>query len=747
MRLCNCLYIYSIFLMNDFVFFSCVGTVNEVTASLEAQDWQSEQSSEEDDLTDVLSRNRRSTATLRVLSSMPSRSAGRRGPAASVYKYQTRATQRRRRWQAQDSESTARGHSTEAMAEEFSDEVAQREELLKSLQSMTDVECVRTLRAMPLSLTEKRKFRDQACRGKRGKTQSMDRVPCCSWLKVNFTKSSTRLWHADLKRVGGRFGTGVLSYFLFLRTLLQYNIFLFLINGLFVVIPQAFQLPAHVTNQNSFSWLDLLTGEGFFRDTLMFYGYYTNSTSMGICNSKQNDDCAAQKGMYNIPLAYLSSIAIAFFVTCTILVYSMSKSFGRSFRIFKSHGNLALKVFCSWDFKVSKKAFIKRQSENICTHLKELLSELNCKKEHRTVQGVLRCLVMHALAWLICLSSTLICVLSIFYFPEYIEQNDFASQYNLGQDIRLLALPVLVSSVNLLLPDLFSIVAWMENYNSPSIQVYVSISRNLLLKVSVVAVLCYHWRVKIYAGVEKDPCWETYVGQELYRFLLLDLIFTVLYTIFGEYIWRFFSKCILRRKSKLVFDIARNVLELIYGQTLVWLGVLFSPLLPAVQIIKLLLLFYLKKTSLMANFQAPIKPWRATQMSTLFVTLLCFPSFLGAAVCVAYTLWTMKPSSECGPFNGHPTMLISGKQWIQQLEGSPGLAWLVWIYTHLVDYPLFLFLIAGVFLSVIYIYTQIIDGQRRIVALLQEQIDNEGEDKKFLITRLQALNEQAPRSP
>lgn len=49
---------------------------------------------------------------------------------------------------------------------------------------------------------------------------------------------------------------------------------------------------------------------------------------------------------------------------------SMSKSFGQSFRIDKSQSFLAMKVFCSWDFKVIKKSSIELMSENICTQLK-----------------------------------------------------------------------------------------------------------------------------------------------------------------------------------------------------------------------------------------------------------------------------------------------------------------------------------------------------------------------------------------
>ena len=45
------------------------------------------------------------------------------------------------------------------------------------------------------------------------------------------------------------------------------------------------------------------------------------------------------------------------------------------------------------------------------------------------------------------------------------------------------------------------------------------------------------------------------------------------------------------------------------------------------------------QASMMANCQAPRRPWKASHMSTVFVSLLCFPSFLGAAVFLCYAGW------------------------------------------------------------------------------------------------------------
>lgn len=79
------------------------------------------------------------------------------------------------------------------------------------------------------------------------------------WYRLLALLPAAQPWHYALKQIGGRFGSSVLSYFLFLKTLLMFNVFSFLILLVFVVALQAAYPPAKA-NQQSFTGFELLTG-------------------------------------------------------------------------------------------------------------------------------------------------------------------------------------------------------------------------------------------------------------------------------------------------------------------------------------------------------------------------------------------------------------------------------------------------------------------------------------------------------
>ncbi|PNJ88203.1 TMC6 isoform 10 [Pongo abelii] len=631
-----------------------------------------------------------STATLRILASMPSRTIGR-SRGAIISQYYNRTVQLRRRSSRPLLGNFVRSARPSLRLYDLElDPMAREEEekqslLVKELQSLAVAQRDHMLRGMPLSLAEKRSLRSApAC----SPTSSFSR-PC--WLST--PSCCCCLWPSSRAR----------------------------------------RSPSHppcwALSPSAQAWSS---------------SQARNATLNQPCGSPlDGSQCTPRAGglPYNMPLAYLSTVGVSFFVTCITLVYSMAHSFGESYRVGSTSGIHAITVFCSWDYKVTQKRASRLQQDNIRTRLKELLAEWQLRQSPRSVCGTLRQAAVLGLVWLLCLGTALGCAVAVHVFSEFMIQSPEAA----GQEAALLVLPLVVGLLNLGAPYLCRVLAALEPHDSPVLEVYVAICRNLILKLAILGTLCYHW-LDHRVGVLQGQCWEDFVGQELYRFLVMDFVLMLLDTLFGELVWRIISEKKLKRRRKPEFDIARNVLELIYGQTLTWLGVLFSPLLPAVQIIKLLLVFYVKKTSLLANCQAPRRPWLASHMSTIFLTLLCFPAFLGAAVFLCYAVWQVKPSSTCGPFRTLDTMYEAGRVWVRHLEtAGPRVSWLPWVHRYLVENTFFVFLVSALLLAVIYLNIQVVRGQRKVICLLKEQISNEGEDKIFLINKLHSIYERKER--
>nr|XP_013002545.1 transmembrane channel-like protein 6 isoform X2 [Cavia porcellus] len=703
-----------------------------------------------------------STATLSILASMPSRTIGR-SRGAILSQYYNRTIQLRRRSSRSSrpplgpvvcsARPSLRLYDLELDPAALQEE-EKRSLLVKELQGLSAAQRDHMLRGMPVSLQEKRFLREKSRipRGKQRARQGRDGLCCCSQLRYTCALALHNLglvlltclhalkpWRYALKQIGGQFGSSVLSYFLFLKTLLLFNALLLLPLVAFLVAVQA-AFPPEARPVPACTGLELLTGGGCFTHTVMYYGYYRNTTLSVPCGSPQ---CGPGAGTlpYNMPLAYLFTVGAAFFLTCFTLVYSMSHAFGESYRVGSTKGVHAITVFCSWDYKVTQRWASRLQRDNIRTQLKELLAEWQLRRASRSMCGRLRQATVLAVVWLLCLGAAMGCAVAVLAFSEVTIQSPVVA----GQEAGLLVLPLGVSLLNLGAPYLFRGLATLEQHDSPVLEVYMAICRNLVLKMAILGVLCYHWLGRRVATLQ-GGCWEDFVGQELYRFLVMDFVFALLDSLLGELGWRLILEKKLRRR-KPEFDIAKNVLDLIYGQTLTWLGVLFSPLLPAVQILRLLVLFQVKKASLLANCQAPRRPWLASHMSTVFLTLLCFPSFLGAAVFLCYAVWQVKPSDTCGPFRTLRTMYEAGTVWVRHLEqAGPGAQWLSWLRRYLVENTFFLFLASALLMAVIYLNIQVVKGQRKVICLLKEQIRNEGEDKIFLINRLHAVYERKERS-
>ncbi|NXQ54025.1 TMC5 protein, partial [Anthoscopus minutus] len=596
------------------------------------------------------------------------------------------------------------------------------EDLVGSLANMSTKERIKAIQKMPETMRKKREIRNKVLKEITKKLRHRDAQPSCctqclqgaavSLRRFGNTLSEyfyqLRVWHKTLKIIGAEFGTSVLSYFVFLKWLLHFNMFSFLINFSFITIPQFL---AAEPNNLSFTGLELLTGAGYFQQTVLYYGFYTNTTISKMENGPS----------YNMQLAYIFTVGIYFVICFLILLFSMAKFFSRNFIYFQEFPVNASKLFCTWDFNITNEKAVKLKQKNLYTQIKEGLSEVNKEVLNFSVMERVRRTAIHLIVWVASLGIAAAACTGV-YFLSINNLELFMKGYEnyLESQTAMLVLPVVVSLLNTSIPFFFSWLGHLEKFQTPGQHIYVTITRNTILKMSIIGILCYYW-LDI-AATSDSQCWETLVGQDIYRLVLVDFIFCLLGSFFGEFLRRIIGTKIFMSLGQPEFDIGRNVLDLIYAQTLTWIGILFSPLLPGIQMIAFFIVFFVKKVSLMRNCQPPRKVWRTTQMTTSFLFLLFCPSFLGVLSVTAVTVWRLKPSEECGPFRGLSSMYAAITEWIQILESNNASKWVVWIYHNLITRELFFFSLSCFVLVVSYLYWQITLVRKTMIKCLHKQI-------------------------
>nr|XP_006819109.1 PREDICTED: transmembrane channel-like protein 7-like [Saccoglossus kowalevskii] len=308
---------------------------------------------------------------------------------------------------------------------------------------------------------------------------------------------------------------------------------------------------------------------------------------------------------------------------------------------------------------------------------------------------------------------------------------------------------ITITALNIVVPMIFVALIRFEDY-SPEFEVQFTLFRTVFLRLASLAVLIASIYPQIVCDSEDQDtcgvcqpsnlqCWETYVGQELYKLAITDFFVVGGTILFVEFPRKFLvTKCICgvtKAIGQQEFEITKNVLDIIYSQTICWLGAFFSPLLPAICVMKSFIFFYLKKWSLIYNFLPPSRPYRASKSNTFFMVVLLI-AFLLCLLPIGFSIMQIEPSRACGPFRNQTTMwttvtnnVATWPQWMQDIIN--------FIFSAGFAVPFLVILCLA-----LYYYHSIASAHREMVIRLKEQLVMEGRDKHFLLARLQELDPQ-----
>lgn len=575
-------------------------------------------------------------------------------------------------------------------------------------------------------------------------------------------------WGKSIRDIEGHHGAGVASYFLFLRWLFGFNIALFVLMAAFILVPMIIigdtpltassdsivntsyycSLNYTVVEQKGISYLlDFIQGTGWMEKTLAFHGYYVPNLS----------------GTYNLPLAYVLTVLACMLVSLALMARYTSKSFEAALlNSIDTNFEYSNKVFGAWDYGLIDAEAAKLKQKGIHYDLQsEMMEQTFMRTKMERLENKCAMFRLYLVRTLINLLITFLLGAAAYAIVKVTSwSTSYASSHQdaTGTDEWLLLLAqylpsLTITACNALLPIIFELVVELEDYSQAFI-IKITLIRTVFLRLASIVVLLVTLFTEIQCGPENEcrttvepgcsdiRCWESYVGQQLYKLVILDFVVTTVKVFAVEIPQKFLvQKCqcgLIQKIGPPEFNITSNVLDLIYAQCLIWLGFLLCPLLPGMMVVKSFILFFVKKVSAMVACPPSEKPYRASRINTFFMIILLLTYFL-CAVPVLYAIFGIHPSRGCGPFRlldyMNEAIENAAEDWPLFLSNSYDL------FTSAAFSGTIIILLC----MIIYYLNTMSKAHNQRANLLKEQLIMEGRDKQFLLNKLQ--EQEKERNP
>ncbi|XP_056147135.1 transmembrane channel-like protein 2-A [Lampris incognitus] len=519
------------------------------------------------------------------------------------------------------------------------------------------------------------------------------------WIKFqrdfeNF-RTSCIPWERKIKEVESHFGSSVASYFIFLRWMYGLNLVLFGFTFGLVVIPEVLMgLPYGSIPRKTVPRLEqdtaqdysvLMDFNGYCKYSVLFYGYYNNQRTIGLLK-------------FRLPLSYLMVGIGTFGYSLMVVIRTMAKNADVGGGDNDEAGfTFGWKMFTSWDYLIGNAETADNKYASITTSFKEsIVDEQESQKDEN----------IHLRRFLRVLANFMIfCSLGgsgylIFFVVK--RSQEFATRDDLSWYEKN-ELEIIMSLLGLVCPPLFETIAELEDYH-PRIALKWQLGRIFALFLGNLYTFLFalfddvnskleeedsiknasFWAMKEYyanfslytndteatpppmdpSDVIRGPCWETAVGIEFVKLTVSDIQVTYLTILIGDFaramIVRFLNYCWCWDleagfPSYGEFDISGNVLGLIFNQGMIWMGAFYAPGLVGINVIRLLTSMYYQCWAVMATNVPHQRVFKASKSNNFYMGLLLLILFL-SLLPVVYTIMSLPPSFDCGPFSGKAKM-------------------------------------------------------------------------------------------
>uniref|UniRef100_A0A7N6B2S0 Transmembrane channel-like protein n=1 Tax=Anabas testudineus TaxID=64144 RepID=A0A7N6B2S0_ANATE len=566
------------------------------------------------------------------------------------------------------------------------------------------------------------------------------------WMKFqrdfeNF-KTACIPWEMKIKEIESHFGSSVASYFIFLRWMYGINMILFCLTFGLVMVPEVRHFISHCFS-------------GYAQYSVLFYGYYNNQRAIGWLK-------------FRMPLSYflvgVGTVAYSYMV----VIRTMARNANESGVGDDNSFNFSWKMFTSWDYLIGNPETADNKFASITTSFKEAILE---EQESRKDDNI------HLTRFLRVLANFLVlCCLAgsgyLIYFVVRRSQKFAIDGLENHTWWERNEVNMVMSLLGMFCPMLFDVISTLENYH-PRVALQWQLGRifalflgnlytfiialmdEINLKRDEEKIIKFNitmWETSLHNGtvsenstappitinpadMPRGPCWETMVGQEFVRLIISDTMTTYITLLIGDFLRavlvRFLNSCWCWDleagfPSYSEFDVSGNVLGLIFNQGMIWMGAFYAPCLPALNVLRLHVSMYLQCWAVMCCNVPQERVFKASGSNNFYMAMLLVILFLSTLPAI-YTIVTIPPSFDCGPFSGKNRMFDV----IQETLESDFPAWFSKVFSYASNPGLVLPFILLMVLAIYYLQSTSKSYKEANVELKKKlQTQNEENKKK-----------------
>ncbi|XP_017088341.3 transmembrane channel-like protein [Drosophila bipectinata] len=293
-------------------------------------------------------------------------------------------------------------------------------------------------------------------------------------------------WELRIKEIESHFGSGVASYFTFLRWLMWVNIMIAIPLVAFVIGPEYFATKPDETDPrkkmsdpekrvagNLFTFWEF---EGYLKYSPMFYGYY--SSTSGISTSG-----------YKLPLAYFLTAVLVYIYSFVATLRKMAEN-SRNSKLSSKDDECVFswKLFTGWDFMIGHAETAHNRIASVVVGFKEaLLEEAEKKKDNRNWRVILQRILVNILVMgLLGLSGATV-VLLVNHSEDLAKHDNWLSRN---------AVNVTMTLLSFFLPMIFEALGLFENWH-PRQQLRLQLARIMILNMLNLYSLMFSFIYKI----------------------------------------------------------------------------------------------------------------------------------------------------------------------------------------------------------------------------------------------------------